>query len=823
MSTSKDLSNLSGVFSVAGIWTPTTAFDPTTHTSPALANIFYSQITLPDGNKGLVLNGWAYAGWSNTTFYSVKAAILEQNASGVMVDATSKWLPDAVNNGSGSVIVADFNGDGKDDIFLAAHNESPFVPKPTTVFLSNASDGYTKITLNDANEAHGAAAFIYQGLPTVFVANYGIGSGSDFYPYYQYIGGKFVETLMSPKTEWGPTYASTGGDAVAVADFNGDGLADIVYADAGYGPGFPYVSGAAPVIVVYKLTDAYGNTGSPEAILTPYFNGKSQYANIPGLTGNGQTHTYRVWTDDFNHDGKPDIIAGASLWPSTYSMLQLFQNTSGNGTTSFVDKTDTLNAGYDVTSEEVDYSMQMIDIDHSGINTYFNAGSPHTLPNDANGKPDNSLQDNHILLNDGTGRLYDYLSPAQWQLIGDQLNTYLASVGVQHSGEARFIETTTGDGKINLVAELDTSQLINGNQISQQKFINIPLQLNPTVDYTENITVSDRNNSKLMRTWAGNDTFYDTNANSAPAHIDGGLGTNTSVYSHAASNYSITQNADGSYTVTGEGLADTLVNIQVLQFTDQKIQLASSASGGTLAAGSGITELFGSRGTDTGVLSAPQAAVTVTLNANGDVVATSSSGTITLHSIEQVQFSNSASAISIMSILPAVHISSSDATSYKAKVESYFIGTLGRAATSSELSQFQTALADNKGSVWDAGLVAYLAGTQEFTNATTGKTAGQIVDQEYQWLTGNTPSQTLHDYYTTMLGNGTIKARGLLNAILNDLSLMPRNDGALNQPSDWTVHMHDSMTPVDLIGMVTNLHTVGGIGITNLNANGGLS
>jgi hypothetical protein len=93
MATSKDLTSIKSIISTAGIWTPINASDPVTHWGIPPANVFYSQIILPNGNVGLVLNGWAYNGWSNTTHYDVNASILEENTDGTMTVATTKWLP----------------------------------------------------------------------------------------------------------------------------------------------------------------------------------------------------------------------------------------------------------------------------------------------------------------------------------------------------------------------------------------------------------------------------------------------------------------------------------------------------------------------------------------------------------------------------------------------------------------------------------------------------------------------------------------------------------------------------------------------------------
>jgi hypothetical protein len=536
-----------------------------------VANAFYSQITLANGRSGLALDGWSYNGWDNKTFYPVNAAIFEQNADGTLSLATSKYVTDPLTNGSGSVLVADFNGDGRQDIFLPAHNESPSIPKSSTAYVSNPSGAFTKVSLTDSVEAHGGVIANFQGVPTVFTGSYG-GDGD---PYFQFRNGNFVETkFMSPDGR----YQTVGGSSVNAADFDGDGQTDLIISDHSFGPGYPYVAGGVPVIAIYKLSDVASGSGSPELILTPYFNGKPQYANVPNLFGNGTTHEPRLWIDDFNHDGKPDVLGSALMWTTElgmeFAILQMFQNTSTPDAISFAEKTDILNSGYNIKSNEVDKAMQIIDFDHSGIASYFQAGS--TSPYNQDGTPQSSMQNNYILLNDGTGKLHTYMHD-EFQALGEKVNAYAA---LSNAGQPRFIEYFTPDGKINLVAEFGISEVISGNWVQRQEFVNVPLQLNPTVDYTQSITVSDRNGSMLMRTWAGKDTIRDTNANTSPAHIDGGLGIDTASYSKAASTYQIVRNSDGSAKVTGNSIADTLVNIERLKFADATLALDISGTGG---------------------------------------------------------------------------------------------------------------------------------------------------------------------------------------------------------------------------------------------------
>ena len=258
--------------------------------------------------------------------------------------------------------------------------------------------------------------------------------------------------------------------------------------------------------------------------------------------------------------------------------------------------------------------------------------------------------------------------------------------------------------------------------------------------------------------------------------------------------------------------------------------MSSSTSGDDVLTGTnGNDTLDGGDGTDTAILPGNKANYKISIKSNGDVVALSADNTVTMTSIEKLQFADTSSA-DITSLLPAPKISLADASSYKAKVESYFLATLNRAASASELTQFQSLLASQTGSVWmDASgqtgttgsLAGYLTQQSEYTTL-AAKTNTQIVDQVYQQLTGTLPTSTIETFYVDQLTRGSIKVKGLVNAVLNDLELMPRVDGVLFQPSDWPTHLHDQVTPIALVGLANNLHTNGGIGFDNLDASGNL-
>jgi serralysin len=116
--------------------------------------------------------------------------------------------------------------------------------------------------------------------------------------------------------------------------------------------------------------------------------------------------------------------------------------------------------------------------------------------------------------------------------------------------------------------------------LEQFGLVNVPLKYNPTIEFIDSLIITDRNGSALIRTWAGNDKFTDKNVNSAPTHIDGGLGVDTSSYSMPSSFYQITSKNDGGINVSGPKILDTLINIERLQFSDKTIAMDINGSAG---------------------------------------------------------------------------------------------------------------------------------------------------------------------------------------------------------------------------------------------------
>lgn len=538
--------DISSMLSLAGIWSPVADRDITPQNHGQAVD-FAGNLKLHNGREGLVFAGWSFAGFSNadTKIVPVHVALLEQQADGTLQLVTERYIADTTTNGAGSVVVADFNRDSIDDVFLASWNEAPNIPASSTAFLSNRS-GYDRVQIDDFIYAHGATVADIQGQPIVFTAGYYNASGR---------GNTIASFDGLANFRINHNTGIVGTSSMAVADFYGTGTYSAVFSDLTWGPGLPY-DPANHGIYLYNLRDMLP-AGKPYNVGRPYFDDKPQYASYPSAWDPHKTHNYRVWVDDFNHDRKVDILAQGQLWHPNHGaqkdMLQLFQN---EGDYLFRDVTASLNPDYDENCYQHEYQPQLRDIDDSGINSYLFATPSY----------DRRPPCNYIFVNDGTGRLQVALHETL-NRYGEQIMQWVRGrlpAGYSASQMPQLRAYQTPDRKLNFLAAFPVALTRGGDYVSRFAFVNLPLQLDLKTQYRRALTIRAQNGSSRIRTFAGDDVIYLTGESGAT--VDGGEGTNTVIYPRPRQNYAVTQLAGDRWQVTNGGSRDTLVRIQRIEF-----------------------------------------------------------------------------------------------------------------------------------------------------------------------------------------------------------------------------------------------------------------
>jgi hypothetical protein len=573
------------ILSIAGTWIPHSEADLIEGRNIALANTFNGLVRVGgSGRYGLTAVGWSYTGFgsqaASQSITKVNATLLLPDANGLLHIASDRLKPDAVTNGGGSVIVADLNGDSHEDIILIAHNESPFLPAASTVFWGNSMGTFTKEVLADKVMAHDAQLVLVNGQKRIFTGTFRSGQDSSgswiilpdamANPIYAYTNGKLTATESPNIKSSVNSLPGVGGMTNTYIRGTSTYPAKLVAGDSNAPTSLGLCCETKTSIFDFATSDL--TSLIPIQSFMPYLGTLDAYKS--NITSGQFPHVYRIYGKDLNQDGHDDLLLAQSYWTQSNnawpSALQVMIN---DGTGYFIDATSKLNPEMSLTTNELGYTPKFVDLDGSGIETMLWDGS--FSYGDLNRHSD------YLILNDGTGRLYLGLHP-EFLMISKDVQTYLKRQGyvISDNTPARLIGVPQPDGSLNYVAETLGGVSSATKNIWQTAFfyVNVPLKYNPKTDFIRSITISDRNNSQRIRTWAGDDTISDLNAAKATS-IDGGMGNNTVIYSGPSAAYTILKNSDGTTTVSTKvigpypSINDTLKNIQSIRFSDKTIAL----------------------------------------------------------------------------------------------------------------------------------------------------------------------------------------------------------------------------------------------------------
>ena len=288
---------------------------------------------------------------------------------GQLVNHTSHWFSGLDNQIIGtapSVKFADFNGDGRLDMFVSPFTENGLTGELAYgwLFLNNGSS-FTRIDLGLSRFGHDSAVFDING---------------DGY-YDIYLTGGLVAFGSSDGTFISHVAGGPGG-SVALGDFIGSGVGSVILTDQN-----SFYAGGT-VLYSWELSEGGRPTldFSLSLIATlpasRFFLSKWDSYNFSG------SHDYRILALDFDNSGLEDVIVFSRpvqrdlvtwniTWPE-YSEIQFLKN-KGNGV--FEDVTDSTLIGYDNTSP-CNYFARLQDINNDGLTDIVLGG---TGWNDAGG------------------------------------------------------------------------------------------------------------------------------------------------------------------------------------------------------------------------------------------------------------------------------------------------------------------------------------------------------------------------------------------------------------------------------------------------------
>ena len=306
--------------------------------------------------------------------------VLVNKGNGRFVDATKSIFagPVPLTQHPRQIVVADFNGDGRPDIFVADHgsDQPPFPGYPNTLILSAPRGKLVDASANlprTPDFSHSAVAGDVDGNGTIdlYVGNLSSGcTGCAAVPpelllndgtgHFRIADGALPPEVAAP---FSPHYNGS-----ALVDVNGDGALDLVLAAASNSY-FP------PTRSLVLLNDGHGHF--------------STASELPPKAFGPMASSLGMSFGDLNGDGKPDLVLSNAPTDAsvTGAWLQVLIN---NGDGSFRDETDARLPGQHDNSDHWIAFPQLIDLNGDGkldLLTHFDgeAGASPAFLNNGSG------------------------------------------------------------------------------------------------------------------------------------------------------------------------------------------------------------------------------------------------------------------------------------------------------------------------------------------------------------------------------------------------------------------------------------------------------
>jgi hypothetical protein len=281
-------------------------------------------------------------------------------SNGTLVNRTSQWFSgnDNVILGSDRAKFADFDGDGKLDMYVTSNSEYQALTGSGWVFFNNGSR-FSRVNLNLDVNGHDATVYDINrdGRPDIFT----VGSRVTF----ANADRTFTNHVVVGR-DYGGTAAS-----VAIGDFMGNGTSSIILTDQN-----AWQRGNNK-LYSWTLTDGAlnGRPGTQDFNLNLIATLPDSRFHLPKWStfGFSGSHDYRALAFDFDNSGLTSAVifsrpaksngSGGYTWPE-YNEIQFLKNRGGG---TFVDVTDSTLVGYNTATSSTHYNPKLMDVNNDGL------------------------------------------------------------------------------------------------------------------------------------------------------------------------------------------------------------------------------------------------------------------------------------------------------------------------------------------------------------------------------------------------------------------------------------------------------------------------
>lgn len=283
-----------------------------------------------DGSRYVVVAGWVVTGPNGgSPSPDAPVKVYKINSDGSGSDATLAILGAEQTASTDVPVVADFNGDGIDDIFLAGFRDFPSYEAPSVVFMSRVGQPHQRINLANQTWSHAAYAVDIDGINGPDVVN----SNGQMWLNNGQGGFTFRDHSWDLNTRNG-LWAH--GSGVCAGDFNNTGRKQVVITDLNIdGSGGPIAD-----TVIFELDNN----------LNPYI---AHTLPVPIIDQNRNaeaSHEVACKVADINSDGKLDIVVysrpNSSIRNGDWTNESQVQLLINQGNWNFVDTTNQSLVGY---------------------------------------------------------------------------------------------------------------------------------------------------------------------------------------------------------------------------------------------------------------------------------------------------------------------------------------------------------------------------------------------------------------------------------------------------------------------------------------------